>query len=158
MKGFFAGLGAGYAIGMLVAPKPGRETRQELRTKAGELRNLAGEQVTKLRENVGDPQEFLKKAKQQAKPYLDQAQEVVGNAAEQFKHTARTVASKAGVGPLLMLNTASREDLMSVYGIGPVLADKIIKGRPYTSEHEVVDRDIIPESTLQELARSFKSA
>ena len=57
-----------------------------------------------------------------------------------------------------MLNTASRDDLLSVYGIGPVLADKIVKGRPYMSERDVVDRDIIPESTFKELRRSLKSA
>jgi len=157
MKAFFAGLGTGYAIGTLWAPKPGREARQDLRNKAGELRNMAGQRVSRLKESIAD-QPLLKHVKQQAQPYIGQAQEAVSNATEQLKETAQSVASRAGIGPLVMLNTASREDLMSVYGIGPVLAEKIVKGRPYTSERDVVDRDIIPESTLKELRRSLRSA
>jgi gas vesicle protein len=158
MKTFLAGLGTGCAIGVLVAPKPGREARQDLRKKAGELRTMATEQAAKLKEAVGDPQQLLGKVKEQAKPYVDQAQEMIGNAAEQLKETAKSVAAKAGMGPLLILNTAPEEELMKIYGIGPVLADKIIKGRPYTSEHEVVDRGIISENILKELTRSLKSA
>ena len=158
MKAFFAGLGAGYALGTLIAPKPGAEARQDLKRQAGELRNIAGEQLERVKQAVGDPRDLLNKVKTTAQPYVDQAQEAVSAATEQFKNTAKAVASKAGIGPLLMLNTASRDDLMGVYGIGPVLADKIIRGRPYTSEREVVDRDIIPESTFKELARSLKSA
>ena len=158
MKTFFAGLAAGYAIGTLVAPKPGRETRQDLWKKGEELRNSAADQLNNFKDKVGDPKELLSKAKEQAKPYLDQAQEMVGSATEQLKDTAKAVASKAGLGALVMLNTGSRDELMSVYGIGPVLADNIIQGRPYTSERDAVDRRIIPENTLKELNRSLKSA
>lgn len=158
MKAFFVGLGTGYAIGTLWAPKPGREARQDLKRKAGELRDKAGQQVSRLKEVVDDRRPLLRQFKQEAQPYVDQAQKVVRDVAEQLKQTAQSVASRAGSGPLTMLNTASRADLKSVYGIGPVLADKIVKGRPYTSERDVIDRNIIPESTLKELTRSFKSA
>lgn len=158
MKSFLAGLGAGYALGTLFAPKPGREARRDLKNKAAELRNMADQQVGRLKEAVGDPQELFNKVKQQTKPYVDHAQEVVSNAAEHVKETIRSAASKVGMGPLLMLNTATREDLMGVYGIGPVLADKIIKGRPYTTERDVVDRGIISENILEQLTRSLKSA
>ncbi len=158
MKSFFAGLGAGYALGTLFAPKPGREARQDLKNKAAELRTMADHQVTRLKEAVGDSQQLFDKVKQQAQPYVDQAQELVTNAADHVKDTVKSVASKVGIGPLVMLNTASREDLMGVYGIGPVLADKIIKGRPYMTERDVVDRGIIPETVLKELTRSLKSA
>jgi gas vesicle protein len=157
MKTFLAGLGTGYAIGALFAPKPGSETRRDLRRTAGKLGSVAGDQGGRLRKVIGDPRQLLQRAKQQAEPYIDQAQEVVSKATEQLK-TAQSVASKAGAGPLMMLNVGSREDLMSVYGIGPILADKIINGRPYTSEREVVDRNIISENILKELARSMKSA
>ena len=75
-----------------------------------------------------------------------------------MKDAARTVASKAGAGVLLRLNTASREDLMNVSGIGPALADRIIEGRPFFSAQQVVDRGILPDSTLKELLREFKAA
>jgi gas vesicle protein len=54
MKTFLAGLGAGYAIGTLVAPKAGSETRQELRARAEDLRNIAGEQLGKAKQAIGD--------------------------------------------------------------------------------------------------------
>ena len=46
---------------------------------------------------------------------------------------------------LSFINNAAREDLMAVAGIGEVLADKIMKGRPYKSESAVSAR---PESPV----------
>jgi DNA uptake protein ComE-like DNA-binding protein len=158
MKTFLAGLGAGYAVGTLFAPKSGSEARQDLSRAVRDIQNVTRKQGSRIKEAIGDPQELINRAKREAKPYLEQAQEAVANATQQLKQTAQSVASKAGVAALVMLNTASRDDLLAIYGIGPVLADKIIKGRPYTSEREVVDRGIIPEATLKEIARSWKSA
>ncbi|HWC20363.1 MAG TPA: YtxH domain-containing protein [Terriglobales bacterium] len=158
MKTFFAGLGAGFAVGVLLAPKSGSEARRDLRAQAAELQDFASEQARNVRRAIGDPQQLINRAGRQASSYVDKVQQATTSVVDKIKDTAQSVASKAGVGPLLMLNTASREDLLAVYGIGPVLADKIINGRPYTSEREVVDRGIIPESTFKELARSSKSA
>ena len=158
MKSFFAGLGAGAAIGVLLAPQRGSETRQQLASRAGDLGDVAAEQMNRVKRAIGNPEKLIKDIKQQAKPYADQVTEAASSATEKVKDAAQTFATKAGVGPLIMLNTASQDDLMAVYGIGPVLAERIIKGRPYMSEHDVVEREIIPESTLKELARSLKSA
>ena len=40
----------------------------------------------------------------------------------------------------------------------PVLADKIIEGRPYAAARDAVERGMIPESIFNELSRSLKSA
>src|SRR5438045_3702519 len=141
MKSFLTGLGAGFAIGVFIAPQRGSETRRQLASKAGELGDLATEQADRLKQAAGDPQKAIGRFKQQAESYAQRATEMASNATESVKDAAQSLASKAGVGPLMMLNTASRDDLMGVYGIGPVLADKIIKGRPYTSEREVVERE-----------------
>ena len=158
MKSFLAGLGTGAAIGVLLAPQRGSDTRRQMASTASELGDLAADQVSRLKQAVEDPRNAISQAKKRAKSYADQVTEFASSAAESAKNTAQSLATKAGIGALLMLNTASQDDLMSVYGIGPVLADRIVKGRPYTSEADVVEKGIIPESTFKELKRSLKSA
>ena len=51
------------------------------------------------------------------------------------------------------LNTATRQQLLSVYGIGPVLADRIIQNRPYAAAYDVVEKGIIPESIFAQLRK-----
>ena len=51
------------------------------------------------------------------------------------------------------LNTATRQHLLSVYGIGPVLADRIIQNRPYAAAYDVVEKGIIPESIFVQLRK-----
>ena len=53
------------------------------------------------------------------------------------------------------LNTATRDQLMAVHGIGEVLADRIIQNRPYESASQVVEIGILPESTFVQLRREL---
>ena len=39
---------------------------------------------------------------------------------------------------LININTASKEKLESLYGVGPVIADRIIAGRPYVGEDDLI--------------------
>jgi DNA uptake protein ComE-like DNA-binding protein len=48
-----------------------------------------------------------------------------------------------------VLNTAKRDELMSVPGIGKATAKRIMKHRPYKSEEEVVEEGVLPEKTLE---------
>lgn len=54
-----------------------------------------------------------------------------------------------------VLNSATRQQLLSVYGIGPVLADRIIQNRPYAAAYEVVQKGIIPESIYVQLRKQL---
>ncbi|HEX6802166.1 MAG TPA: helix-hairpin-helix domain-containing protein [Terriglobales bacterium] len=48
-----------------------------------------------------------------------------------------------------VLNTAKRDDLMSVPGIGKATAKRIIRHRPYESEEEILQEGVLPEKTLE---------
>ena len=52
---------------------------------------------------------------------------------------------------LLDLNTASRDELVKLKGIGDARADAIIKGRPYKGKNELVDRKIVPENVYNDI-------
>ena len=53
---------------------------------------------------------------------------------------------------LIDLNSASRDDLMTLDGIGEVRADAIIRARPFKAKTELVERRLIPESLYEKLA------
>ena len=50
---------------------------------------------------------------------------------------------------LLDLNTASEQELQSLSGIGPALAERIIENRPYVTKIDLVGRMIIPEASYE---------
>ena len=50
------------------------------------------------------------------------------------------------------LNSASRDDLMVLEGIGEVRADAIIRARPFRAKTELVERRIIPEALYDKIA------
>ena len=54
--------------------------------------------------------------------------------------------------PLIDLNTASRDDLMTLDGIGEVRADAIIRARPFKAKTELVERRLIPEALYEKIA------
>lgn len=69
------------------------------------------------------------------------------------KPAATQPATKAAASTKFDVNTATKADLESLKGIGPVHAEAIIKGRPYKRKDELVDKKIL----TKELYDSIKS-
>ena len=53
---------------------------------------------------------------------------------------------------LIDLNSASRDELMALDGIGEVRADAIIRARPFKAKTELVERRLIPEALYDRIA------
>jgi len=71
--------------------------------------------------------------------------------------TSDKAQKKAGPRPtakseLMDINSASKQDLMTLSGIGDAYAQKIIDGRPYRAKNELVQKNIIPQATYDKIS------
>ena len=65
---------------------------------------------------------------------------------------AATPAPAAAAKPALLdINSATKDELKALKGVGDVRAEAIIKGRPYKGKDELVQKNIVPQGVYNDI-------
>ena len=65
--------------------------------------------------------------------------------------TTSTAKTATSVGEKLDINSATKEQLQALPGIGEAYSQKIIDNRPYHTKRDLVTKKIIPQSTYDKI-------
>lgn len=77
---------------------------------------------------------------------LGSAQSAPASASSGQSKSAKTTKS-TGAAQKLDINTATKDQLDALPGIGEAYAQKIIDGRPYNAKNDLIRRKVIPQAT-----------
>jgi gas vesicle protein len=156
VKTFLAGMSVGMGAAALLAPKRGADLRRDIASSTTDYARSAREKIGSV---FGDGSKETGNGSASAQAGASdsgrgdsgqgRATELAGGSNQQ--------GSAAGGSFVERVNSARREELLAVYGIGPVIADQIIQNRPYRSENDLIERNVVPESAFDHLKRQLST-
>jgi DNA uptake protein ComE-like DNA-binding protein len=71
---------------------------------------------------------------------------------ETSKKAAAPAASAQKKTELIDINSASKQELMTLPGIGDAYSQKIIDNRPYRGKNDLVRKNIVPQATYDKIS------
>ena len=124
------------------------------RTKQIELLNQRVEFLNQNVEFQGQKIEFLIQRMESQEQRVESLNERIESLTKQPLSESKVSVSdqpNVQVGGKININTATREQLMTLNGIGVVLADRIIAGQPYRRVNDLLKVKGIGEKTLEKI-------